>query len=195
VTCPSEPLDSVDDPGGDPGLWCALEKLENAAELATRVHDAVERARGHLRAVELLAVLDDVQEQGASMIHGSMPACTSCSAMLTKRCRRSRLQPPDHGLLLIVTVTWPDDGMAQDASVARLAHTLQQVAPPLLWIVVGTKNRTATARPIYARWNGNGHASETASVPRTSSLPKFQVHPIEQWACMELPGLVQISQY
>ncbi|XP_002457311.1 probable glucuronosyltransferase Os01g0157700 [Sorghum bicolor] len=54
---------------------------------------------------------------------------------------------PDIGLLLIVTVTRPDDGgMAQDASVARLAHTLRHVAPPLLWIVVGARNRTATAR-------------------------------------------------
>jgi galactosylgalactosylxylosylprotein 3-beta-glucuronosyltransferase 1 len=53
---------------------------------------------------------------------------------------------PDLGLLLIVTVTRPDDGMAQDASVARLAHTLRHVAPPLLWIVVGARNRTATAR-------------------------------------------------
>jgi putative beta-1,4-xylosyltransferase IRX9 len=54
----------------------------------------------------------------------------------------------DLGLLLIVTVTRPDDGMAQDASVARLAHTLRHVAPPLLWIVVGAKNRTATARTV-----------------------------------------------
>ncbi|WVZ72357.1 hypothetical protein U9M48_020831, partial [Paspalum notatum var. saurae] len=53
---------------------------------------------------------------------------------------------PDLGLLLIVTVTRPDDGMAQDAALARLAHTLRHVPPPLLWIVVGAKNRTATAR-------------------------------------------------
>lgn len=53
---------------------------------------------------------------------------------------------PDIGLLLIVTVTRPDGGMEQDASLARLAHTLRHVAPPLLWIVVGAENRTATAR-------------------------------------------------
>ncbi|KAJ1282509.1 hypothetical protein BS78_03G058100 [Paspalum vaginatum] len=53
---------------------------------------------------------------------------------------------PDLGLLLIVTVTRADDGMAQDAALARLGHTLRHVPPPLLWIVVGAKNRTATAR-------------------------------------------------
>ncbi|OEL35990.1 putative glucuronosyltransferase [Dichanthelium oligosanthes] len=55
---------------------------------------------------------------------------------------------PDLGLLLIVTVTRPDGGMEQDASLARLAHTLRHVAPPLLWIVVGAENRTATARAV-----------------------------------------------
>ncbi|GJN37424.1 hypothetical protein PR202_gb26377 [Eleusine coracana subsp. coracana] len=56
---------------------------------------------------------------------------------------------PDIGLLLIVTVTRPDGGMEQDASLARLAHTLRHVAPPLLWIVVGEENRTATARAVH----------------------------------------------
>ncbi|RCV24754.1 hypothetical protein SETIT_5G111600v2 [Setaria italica] len=55
---------------------------------------------------------------------------------------------PDLGLLLVVTATRPDGGMAQDASLARLAHTLRHVAPPLLWIVVGAENRTATARAV-----------------------------------------------
>ncbi|KAF8663038.1 hypothetical protein HU200_055630 [Digitaria exilis] len=55
---------------------------------------------------------------------------------------------PDLGLLLIVTATRPDAGIAQDASLARLAHTLRHVAPPLLWIVVGAENRTATARAV-----------------------------------------------
>ncbi|PVH39336.1 hypothetical protein PAHAL_5G481000 [Panicum hallii] len=55
---------------------------------------------------------------------------------------------PDLGLLLIVTTTRPDAGMEQDASLARLAHTLRHVAPPLLWIVVGAENRTATARAV-----------------------------------------------
>ncbi|CAL4958355.1 unnamed protein product [Urochloa decumbens] len=56
---------------------------------------------------------------------------------------------PDLGLLLIVTATRPDGGgMEQDASLARLAHTLRHVAPPLLWIVVGAANRTATARAV-----------------------------------------------
>ncbi|CAO2204558.1 unnamed protein product [Urochloa humidicola] len=55
---------------------------------------------------------------------------------------------PDLGLLLIVTATRPDGEMAQDASLARLAHTLRHVAPPLLWIVVGARNRTATARAV-----------------------------------------------
>jgi galactosylgalactosylxylosylprotein 3-beta-glucuronosyltransferase 1 len=49
---------------------------------------------------------------------------------------------------LIVTTTRPDAGMEQDASLARLAHTLRHVAPPLLWIVVGAENRTATARAV-----------------------------------------------
>lgn len=43
----------------NPGVWCALEKIGNAAALATCVHDGVERARGHLRAAELLTVLDE----------------------------------------------------------------------------------------------------------------------------------------
>jgi galactosylgalactosylxylosylprotein 3-beta-glucuronosyltransferase 1 len=55
---------------------------------------------------------------------------------------------PELGLLLIVTTTRPDGGMAQDASLARLAHTLRHVAPPLLWIVVGAENRTATERAV-----------------------------------------------
>ena len=55
---------------------------------------------------------------------------------------------PDLGLLLIVTVTRADGGMEQDASLVRLAHTLRHVAPPLLWIVVGAENRTATARAV-----------------------------------------------
>jgi hypothetical protein len=63
--CPSVPLDSVDDlAGDDPGVWCALEKLGNAAALATRVYDGVERARGHLRAAELLVVLDEASDGG-----------------------------------------------------------------------------------------------------------------------------------
>ncbi|RLN23788.1 hypothetical protein C2845_PM07G01030 [Panicum miliaceum] len=55
---------------------------------------------------------------------------------------------PDLGLLLIVTATRPDAGMEQDASLARLAHKLRHVAPPLLWIVVGAENRTATATAV-----------------------------------------------
>ncbi|KAG2595543.1 probable glucuronosyltransferase Os01g0157700 [Panicum virgatum] len=55
---------------------------------------------------------------------------------------------PDLGLLLIVTATRPDGGMEQDASLVRLVHTLRHVAPPLLWIVVGAENRTATARAV-----------------------------------------------
>jgi hypothetical protein len=63
--CPSVPLDSVDDLAGDaPGVWCALEKLGNAAALATRVYDGVERARGHLRAAEFLVVLDEASDGG-----------------------------------------------------------------------------------------------------------------------------------
>ncbi|XP_062233182.1 uncharacterized protein LOC133930536 [Phragmites australis] len=57
--CPSAPLDSVDDLAGDPEVWCALDRLEEAAELATRVHDRVECARGHLRAAAVLLVLDE----------------------------------------------------------------------------------------------------------------------------------------
>lgn len=57
--CPSAPFDSVDDLAGDPGVWCALEKLANAAALATRVHDALELACGHLRAGEVLLALDE----------------------------------------------------------------------------------------------------------------------------------------
>ncbi|XBI16562.1 probable glucuronosyltransferase Os01g0157700 [Aegilops tauschii subsp. strangulata] len=52
---------------------------------------------------------------------------------------------PDIGLLLIVTVTRPDeDGMLQEASLTRLGHTLRLVPPPLLWIVVGAENRSAS---------------------------------------------------
>ncbi|VAH74267.1 unnamed protein product [Triticum turgidum subsp. durum] len=52
---------------------------------------------------------------------------------------------PDIGLLLIVTVTRPDeDGMSQEASVTRLGHTLRHVPPPLVWIVVGAENRSAS---------------------------------------------------
>ncbi|KAM3329070.1 hypothetical protein ACQJBY_026251 [Aegilops geniculata] len=52
---------------------------------------------------------------------------------------------PDIGLLLIVTVTQPDaDSMSQEASLTRLGHTLRLVPPPLLWIVVGAENRSAS---------------------------------------------------
>ncbi|CAO2180985.1 unnamed protein product [Urochloa humidicola] len=64
--CPSAPLDSVDDLAGDPAVWCALEKLEKAADLAARVHDGVECARGHLHAAALLAVLDGVGGEGGN---------------------------------------------------------------------------------------------------------------------------------
>lgn len=55
---------------------------------------------------------------------------------------------PDLGLLLIVTVTRPDndgDGMSQEAALTRLGHTLRHVEPPMIWIVVGAKNRSASA--------------------------------------------------
>ncbi|XP_048562332.1 probable glucuronosyltransferase Os01g0157700 [Triticum urartu] len=52
---------------------------------------------------------------------------------------------PDIGLLLIVTVTRPDDDVvSQEASLTRLGHTLRLVPPPLLWIVVGAENRSAS---------------------------------------------------
>ncbi|CAD6212855.1 unnamed protein product [Miscanthus lutarioriparius] len=65
--CPSAPLDSVDDlTGDDLDVWCALEKLGNAAALATRVHDGVERACGHLRAAKLLGFLDKASDGGGN---------------------------------------------------------------------------------------------------------------------------------
>ncbi|KAJ1282512.1 hypothetical protein BS78_03G058300 [Paspalum vaginatum] len=58
--CPSAPLDSVDDLAGDPAVWCALERLQKAAALATGVHDGVECARGRLLAAAVLVdLLDD----------------------------------------------------------------------------------------------------------------------------------------
>ncbi|KAM3347836.1 hypothetical protein ACQJBY_021635 [Aegilops geniculata] len=52
---------------------------------------------------------------------------------------------PNIGLLLIVTVTQPDaDSMSQEALLTRLGHTLRLVPPPLLWIVVGAENRSAS---------------------------------------------------
>ncbi|KAE8816885.1 hypothetical protein D1007_05434 [Hordeum vulgare] len=52
---------------------------------------------------------------------------------------------PDIGLLLVVTVTRPDeDGMLQEASLTRLGHTLRLVPPPLVWIVVGAENRSSS---------------------------------------------------
>ncbi|CAO2208926.1 unnamed protein product [Urochloa humidicola] len=73
AACPSAPLDSVDDLAGDPGVWCALEGLEKAAELAARVHDGVECARGHLRAAALLAVLDGVGGGGEGGNSSAVP--------------------------------------------------------------------------------------------------------------------------
>uniref|UniRef100_K3XQ17 Uncharacterized protein n=2 Tax=Setaria italica TaxID=4555 RepID=K3XQ17_SETIT len=71
--CPSAPLDSVDDLAGDPAVWCALERLEKAAELAARVHDGLECARGHLRAAALLAVLDGVGVGGLEGGNSAVP--------------------------------------------------------------------------------------------------------------------------
>ncbi|CAO2185756.1 unnamed protein product [Urochloa humidicola] len=71
--CPSAPLESVDDLAGDPAVWCALERLEKAAELAARVHDGVECARGHLRAAALLAVLDGVGGGGEGGDNSAAP--------------------------------------------------------------------------------------------------------------------------
>ena len=54
-------------------MWCALEKLGNAAALATHVHDGVERARGHLRAVELLGFLDEASDGGGDGYGNTVP--------------------------------------------------------------------------------------------------------------------------
>ncbi|KAL6626799.1 hypothetical protein ACP70R_030525 [Stipagrostis hirtigluma subsp. patula] len=62
--CPSAPLESVDDLAWDPDVWCALERLEKAADLATGVHDRVECARGHLRAAAVLVALDEGGSDG-----------------------------------------------------------------------------------------------------------------------------------
>ncbi|TVU21724.1 hypothetical protein EJB05_31381, partial [Eragrostis curvula] len=63
---PAAPLESADDVAGDPDVWCALDRLEKAAALATGAHDRVERARGHLGAAALLRVLDDEEDGGGA---------------------------------------------------------------------------------------------------------------------------------
>ncbi|KAL6626793.1 hypothetical protein ACP70R_030519 [Stipagrostis hirtigluma subsp. patula] len=88
----------------------------------------------------------------ALLVAGGSPSAVSIrSSFFSLPSNTQRVAPapvPDLGLLLIVTVTAPDGGMAQEASLARLGHTLRQVAPPLLWIVVGAENRTVTARAV-----------------------------------------------
>ncbi|KAF0920761.1 hypothetical protein E2562_036844 [Oryza meyeriana var. granulata] len=108
---------------------------------------------------------------------------------------------PDIDLLLIVTVTRPDDnddGMSQEASLTRLGHTLRLVPPPLLWIVVGAENRTATARAVHAL-RGTGlmfrhltYAAENFTGPgdeieyqRNVALSHIQLH--------RLPGVVHFA--
>ncbi|KAF0920763.1 hypothetical protein E2562_036846 [Oryza meyeriana var. granulata] len=50
------PLDSVDDI--DPRVWLVHIRLQDAAEIARRVHDRMETTRVHMDAAELLAVLE-----------------------------------------------------------------------------------------------------------------------------------------
>ncbi|XP_037412035.1 probable glucuronosyltransferase Os01g0157700 [Triticum dicoccoides] len=100
---------------------------------------------------------------------------------------------PDIGLLLIVTVTRPDeDGMSQEASVTRLGHTLRHVPPPLVWIVVGAENRSASTVQVlrstgvmfrhltYATnittANNTGNASDEADLQKNVALSHIERH-------------------
>uniref|UniRef100_A0A0D9UWZ5 Glycosyltransferases n=1 Tax=Leersia perrieri TaxID=77586 RepID=A0A0D9UWZ5_9ORYZ len=110
--------------------------------------------------------------------------------------------PPSPDLLLIVTVTRPhndDDVMSQEASLMRLGHTLRLVAPPLLWIVVGARNTTATARAVHAlrgsrvmfrhltydAENFTGLAGDEVEYQRNLALSHIQLH--------RLPGIVHFA--
>ncbi|XP_006645519.1 probable glucuronosyltransferase Os01g0157700 [Oryza brachyantha] len=108
---------------------------------------------------------------------------------------------PDLDLLLVVTVARPDeDGMSLEASLTRLGNTLRLVAPPLLWIVVGAENRTATARAVhalrgtgvmfrhltYAAENFTGRpAGDEVDYQRNVALSHIQLH--------RLPGVVHFA--
>ncbi|KAF7035658.1 hypothetical protein CFC21_046481 [Triticum aestivum] len=96
---------------------------------------------------------------------------------------------PDIGLLLIVTVTRPDeDGMLQEASLTRLGHTLRLVPPPLLWIVVGAENRSASTVQVlrgtgvmfrhltYAVDNTTGNAGDEGDLKRNVALSHIERH-------------------
>uniref|UniRef100_A0A0E0JEA3 Glycosyltransferases n=1 Tax=Oryza punctata TaxID=4537 RepID=A0A0E0JEA3_ORYPU len=111
---------------------------------------------------------------------------------------------PELDLLLIVTVTPPGDvgdgySMSQEASLTRLGHTLRLVEPPLLWIVVGAENTTATARAVnalrgtrvmfrhltYAAENFTGPAGDEVDYQMNVALSHIQLH--------RLPGVVHFA--
>lgn len=102
---------------------------------------------------------------------------------------------PELDLLLIVTVTRPDDddddGMSQEASLTRLGHTLRLVEPPLLWIVVGAENMTATARAVNAlrgtrvMFRHLTYAAENFTGVMNVALSHIQLH--------RLPGVVHFA--
>uniref|UniRef100_A0A0E0BXE2 Glycosyltransferases n=1 Tax=Oryza meridionalis TaxID=40149 RepID=A0A0E0BXE2_9ORYZ len=109
---------------------------------------------------------------------------------------------PELDLLLIVTVTPPGDddgGMSQEASLTRLGHTLRLVEPPLLWIVVGAENTTATARAVnalrgtrvmfrhlaYAAENFTAPAGDEVDYQMNVALSHIQLH--------RLPGVVHFA--
>lgn len=85
--CPRGALDSVDDLAGDPAVWCALERLEKTAELATRVHDGLEGAGGHLRAAALLPVLDGIGGGGEGG-NSTAPAPVGAEPQLLRAAQR-----------------------------------------------------------------------------------------------------------
>ncbi|KAG8053411.1 hypothetical protein GUJ93_ZPchr0001g30965 [Zizania palustris] len=63
------PLPSVDDLA-DPHMRSSLDRLQKAAEIATRVHDRLESAHGHLSAAEfLMALTVDGGEGNAPWVH------------------------------------------------------------------------------------------------------------------------------
>ncbi|KAL5226862.1 hypothetical protein ABZP36_015127 [Zizania latifolia] len=63
------PLPSVDDLA-DPHMRSSLDQLQKAAEIATRIHDRVESAHGHLSAAEFLLALNvDGGDDDAPWVH------------------------------------------------------------------------------------------------------------------------------
>ncbi|XP_062233172.1 probable glucuronosyltransferase Os01g0157700 [Phragmites australis] len=154
-------------------MYCTVTKCPPIEET---VVGATKRVQPWIRAAVHFSLCFAVAALAPLAATGAPSAANIRASFLSPFSNAQRVAPatpfvPDLGLLLIVTVTRSDGGMAQEALLTRLAHTLRHVAPPPLWIVVGAENRTARTRAVQVLC-GTGvmfrHLTYDAAMPGTS---------------------------